>query len=86
MLYSRDLARILMWALDDFDDDAPLIVAGDEVTVRNLAEIACDAVGCTLCSDYKLTPREEAIQDTAKWYLMHTSERVADAAHVPDQM
>jgi GDP-L-fucose synthase len=47
MLYARDLARILVWALDSFDDDLPLIVAGDEVAVRDLAEMACDAVGCT---------------------------------------
>ena len=47
MLYARDLARILVWALDDFDEDLPLVVAGDEVAVRDLANMACDAVGCT---------------------------------------
>jgi GDP-L-fucose synthase len=112
MMYARDLARMLVWALDNFDDDVPLIVAGDEVAVRDLAEMACDAVGCTsglqldlsfpdgplrrtadtsqfakLCPEHKSTPLNEAIRDTAKWYLMDKSGRnIADAAHVRDQM
>jgi GDP-L-fucose synthase len=45
MLYARDLARILVWAVDHFDDDLPLIVAGQEVAVRDLAGMAMAAVG-----------------------------------------
>lgn len=44
MLYAKDLARILTWALDEFDDDLPLIVAGEEVSVRDLADMARAAV------------------------------------------
>ena len=50
MLYARDLARILVWAVDHFDDDLPLIVAGEEVAVRDLAGMAMAAVGASTVS------------------------------------
>lgn len=43
VLYARDLARVLLWAVDGFDDDAPLIVAGEEASVAELAQLAAAA-------------------------------------------
>lgn len=47
MLYAPDFARILVWAVDNFDDDLPLVVAGEEVAVRDLAGMAMAAVGAS---------------------------------------
>jgi len=65
MLYARDLARILVWALVDFDEDLPLIVAGDEVAVRELAEMACDAVGCSSGLAFDLSCPDGPLRRTA---------------------
>lgn len=37
-----DLARVILWALDYYSDDAPLNVAGPEISIKELAnKIAC---------------------------------------------
>ena len=46
MLFSEDLAQVLLWALDYYhDSSSPLIVARNEVRVRDLARMAASAVG-----------------------------------------
>ena len=103
ILFARDLARTLVWALDHFDDDLPLIVAGEEVAVRDLAGMAMVAVGASatnlefdtsspdgplrrtanvsrfevLFPDYRATPLEESIQDTAAWYQRSKGNAIA---------
>lgn len=43
--HARDLARACLWALDNYDEFDPLIVAGEEVSVRRTAELVCEATG-----------------------------------------
>jgi CDP-6-deoxy-D-xylo-4-hexulose-3-dehydrase len=50
LMHARDLARILLWALDHFTPppssrSAPLVVAGPEHSIREIAEMVCEAVG-----------------------------------------
>ena len=44
-MHAGDLARAWVWALFNYDEDEPLIVAGEEVSVRRLAELVCTATG-----------------------------------------
>lgn len=43
--HARDLARACLWALNNYDEFDPLIVAGREVSVRRTAELVCEATG-----------------------------------------
>ena len=45
VMHAGDLARACVWALFNYDEDEPLIVAGEEVSVRRLAELVCTATG-----------------------------------------
>lgn len=36
--YAPDLARVLVWALDSYDDNDPLNVAGEEISIKELSE------------------------------------------------
>lgn len=36
--FSVDLARVLVWALDSYDDNDPLNVAGEEISIKELSE------------------------------------------------
>ena len=41
VLYSHDLARVLLWAIENFDDvSTPLFVSSEERTVSSLAKLA----------------------------------------------
>ena len=33
-----DLAKVILWALESYSDDAPLNVAGPEISIKELAE------------------------------------------------
>ena len=41
-----DLAKVILWALDSYSDDAPLNVAGPEISIKELAEKVASMVGC----------------------------------------
>jgi GDP-L-fucose synthase len=46
VLYSHDLARVLLWAIENFDDvSTPLFVSSDERTVSSLAKLAAKTAG-----------------------------------------
>ena len=45
-MYSHDLARVLLWAIENFDDvSTPLFVSSDERTVSSLAKLAAKTAG-----------------------------------------
>ena len=46
-MHAADLARACAWALFHYDAGEPLIVAGEEVSVRHLADLVCQATGLT---------------------------------------
>ena len=45
VMWAGDLARILLWALDNLDQNDPLIVAGPEVSIAEIATVVCDVCG-----------------------------------------
>ena len=45
IMHAGDLARACVWALFNYDAADPLIVAGEEVSVRQAAELVCEATG-----------------------------------------
>ena len=45
IMAAADLARACVWALFHYADGDPLIVAGEEVSVRRAAELVCEATG-----------------------------------------
>ena len=45
VMHASDLARACIWALDHYDENEPIIVAGEEVSVRRMAELVCAATG-----------------------------------------
>ena len=48
MLFSLDLAKVLVWSLEHYSDaDVPLIVTGEEHAVQELAQLAAETVGFT---------------------------------------
>lgn len=71
MLYARDLAKVLLWTLDNFDDDVPLIVAGDEVAVRDLAHMACAAAGGNISLKFDTSCPDGPLRRTADTSRLH---------------
>ena len=45
LMWAADLARALIWAAFHYDEAEPLIIAGDEVSVADLAQHVCAAAG-----------------------------------------
>eukprot|EP00933_Yihiella_yeosuensis_P023706 TRINITY_DN18450_c0_g3_i1.p1 TRINITY_DN18450_c0_g3~~TRINITY_DN18450_c0_g3_i1.p1 ORF type:complete len:628 (-),score=108.71 TRINITY_DN18450_c0_g3_i1:236-2038(-) len=45
IMLASDLARVLIWAVDNFNESDPLIVAGEEHSVKHIAETVCKATG-----------------------------------------
>lgn len=45
VMFAKDLARILLWTLENYDGVDPLIVAGEEISVKQLAEIVAQETG-----------------------------------------
>ena len=44
VLFVRDLAKVLIWALDHYDDDETLLVSGEEVPTSQLVQCVCEQV------------------------------------------
>ncbi|XP_070543602.1 GDP-L-fucose synthase-like [Ptychodera flava] len=58
-IYSLDLARLFIWALREYDDVSPIILAvdeEDEVSIKEVAEMVVEAIGF----------QGEVIHDTSK--------------------
>jgi CDP-6-deoxy-D-xylo-4-hexulose-3-dehydrase len=47
IMYAADLARATLWVLDHYEDTIPLIVAGEEVSIKHVVELVCEAAGFT---------------------------------------
>ena len=43
--YAPDLARVLTWALDHYDEEEPINVAGEEISIRAVAELIANMFG-----------------------------------------
>ena len=45
IMFARDLAKIIIWALENYNDDESLIVAGEEVSISQIAHLVREQVG-----------------------------------------
>ncbi|KRZ96153.1 GDP-L-fucose synthase [Trichinella sp. T8] len=95
-IYSLDLARLIIWALENYKDPTPIIFAtdeADEVTIEHVAKsiaqgmqfqgpilfdtsksdgqfkkTSSNAKMRSYLPDFKFTPFDKAIQETAQWF------------------
>ncbi|KRY47082.1 Alpha-N-acetylglucosaminidase [Trichinella britovi] len=95
-IYSLDLARLIIWALENYKDPTPIIFAtdeADEVTIEHVAKsiaqgmqfqgpilfdtsksdgqfkkTSSNAKMRSYLPDFKFTPFDKAIQETAEWF------------------
>ncbi|KRY27489.1 GDP-L-fucose synthase [Trichinella spiralis] len=95
-IYSLDLARLIIWALENYKDPTPIILAtdeADEVTIEHVAKsiaqgmqfqgpiifdtsksdgqfkkTSSNAKMRSYLPDFKFTPFDKAIQETAEWF------------------
>ena len=44
VLFIRDLAKVLIWALEHYDNDETLFVSGEKVPILQLAQLVCEQV------------------------------------------
>ncbi|CAF3424429.1 unnamed protein product [Rotaria socialis] len=77
VMYARDLANIVIWTLGNYNEDAPLVVAGQEVSIYQLAELVRDQVGFTGClkfdGDIKYDGPFRRTSDTSSFEKFHPS-------------
>jgi GDP-L-fucose synthase len=45
IMHASDLARIMIWAAFNLDQDVPLLVAGNEVSIKEIARMVSEATG-----------------------------------------
>merc|ERR1711991_550434 len=45
IMFARDLAKVMIWATFHFDETEPLLVAGEEVSIKFLAETISTVMG-----------------------------------------
>ena len=45
LCYAPDLARVLIWSLDHYDEEEPINVAGEEISIRAVAELIANMFG-----------------------------------------
>jgi len=65
VMFASDLARVMMWVTHNYDNEEPLIVAGEEVSVRHVAETVCKATGLTTGLSFDTTGPDGPLKRTA---------------------
>jgi CDP-6-deoxy-D-xylo-4-hexulose-3-dehydrase len=65
VMFAADLARVTLWSLDHFEDTLPLIVAGEELSIRNIAELVCEATGFTGGIEFDIEATDGPFRRTA---------------------
>jgi len=45
VMFAHDLAQIVIWAVEHYNENEPLIVAGEEVSISQIAQLICEHVG-----------------------------------------
>lgn len=73
LLYSKDLSRMLVWALDNYSDSETLNLTGTEVSVKDIAEAIAKACGFKGQIEYMVDkpdgPKRVAISNDKFWKL-----------------
>ena len=44
VLFVRDLAKVVIWALEHYDDDETLLVSGEKVPILQLVQLVCEQI------------------------------------------
>jgi GDP-L-fucose synthase len=47
VMFAHDLARIVIWALENYNENEPLVVAGEDVSISQIAQLVCEQIGFT---------------------------------------
>jgi CDP-6-deoxy-D-xylo-4-hexulose-3-dehydrase len=58
VVFAYDLAKIVIWALEYYNEDEPLIVAGQEISISKIAHLVCEQMGFTGCLKFDDTIQE----------------------------
>jgi GDP-L-fucose synthase len=52
VMFAYDLAQIIIWALECYNEDEPLVVAGEEVSISQIAQLVSEQTGFTGCLQF----------------------------------
>jgi GDP-L-fucose synthase len=52
VMFAYDLAQIIIWALEYYNEDEPLVVAGEEVSISQIAQLVREQTGFTGCLQF----------------------------------
>jgi CDP-6-deoxy-D-xylo-4-hexulose-3-dehydrase len=52
IMFAYDLAQIVIWALEYYNEDDPLIVAGEEISISQIAQLVCEQTGFRGCLQF----------------------------------
>ncbi|CAF1522898.1 unnamed protein product [Adineta ricciae] len=52
VMFAHDLAEIVIWALENYNDNEPLVVAGEEVSIAKITHLVCDQLGFSGCVSF----------------------------------
>lgn len=47
VMFAYDLAHIIVWTLENYNENEPLIIAGEELTIHQIADLVCEQVDFT---------------------------------------
>jgi len=67
-IYSRDLAKLMVWVINNYDDVAPLILSvdeSDEISIKQVAETICEAMRYTEAIQWDTTKADGQFKKTA---------------------
>ncbi|KAG8986275.1 hypothetical protein FRB94_004457 [Tulasnella sp. JGI-2019a] len=114
-IYSRDLAKLFIWQLREYDDVEPVILSvgeNEEVSIKFAADAIVKAVGfkgdysfdtsmadgqfrkpasnaklLSLIGDFKFTPFEQALEETAEWFMQnYDTARIKSPSDTPSDV
>ena len=52
VMFAYDLAQIVVWALEYYDEDEPLVVAGEEISISRILQLVCEQTDFTGCCKF----------------------------------
>ncbi|CAM4980488.1 unnamed protein product [Rotaria socialis] len=77
VMYAHDLAKIVIWVLRNYSEGEPLIVAGEEISISQLAHLVRDQVGFTGCLQFEGDVKNDGpmrrTADTSHFEKLHPS-------------
>lgn len=65
IMHASDLAKIMLWSIGHLDQELPLIVAGKEISITELAGLVCEASGISGVLEFDTTCVDGPLKRTA---------------------